>query len=52
MKPKLRLNIETKVQNFEKTNFKNFDLYFMWYTTAKKFSHELNPYVANSFSFQ
>ena len=29
MKPKLRLNIETKVQNFKKTNFKNFKLYFM-----------------------
>ena len=34
MKSKLRLNIETKVQNFKKTNFKktnfkNFELYFM-----------------------
>ena len=29
MKPKLRLNIETKVQNFKKTNFKNFKLCFM-----------------------
>ena len=29
MKSKLRLNIETKVQNFKKTNFKNFKLYFM-----------------------
>ena len=29
MKPKLRLNIETKAQNFKKTNFKNFELYFM-----------------------
>ena len=29
MKPKLRLNIETKVQDFKKTNFKNFELYFM-----------------------
>ena len=29
MKPKLRLNIETKVQNFKKANFKNFKLYFM-----------------------
>ena len=29
MKPKLRLNIETKVQNFKKTNFINFELYFM-----------------------
>ena len=29
MKPKLRLNIETKVQNLKKTNFKNFELYFM-----------------------
>ena len=52
MKPKLRLNIEIKVQNFKKTNFKNFKLYFMWYTTAKFFFHELTPYVTNSFSFQ
>ena len=52
MKQKLRLNIETKLQNFEKTNFKNFELYFMWYTTAKIFSHELTPYVTNSLSFQ
>ena len=30
MKPKLRLNIETKVQNLKKkTNLKNFKLYFM-----------------------
>ena len=29
MKQKLRLNIETKVQNFKKSNFKNFELYFM-----------------------
>ena len=29
MKLKLRLNIETKEQNFKKTNFKNFELYFM-----------------------
>ena len=29
MKPKSRLNIETKVQNLKKTNFKNFELYFM-----------------------
>ena len=29
MKPKLILNIETKVQNFKETNFKNFKLYFM-----------------------
>ena len=29
MKPKLRLNIETKVQKFKKTNLKNFKLYFM-----------------------
>ena len=29
MKLKLRLNIETKEQNFKKTNFKNFKLYFM-----------------------
>ena len=29
MKLKLRLNIETKVQNFKKSNFKNFELYFM-----------------------
>ena len=29
MKPKLRFNIKTKVQNFKKTNFKNFKLYFM-----------------------
>ena len=29
MKPKLRLNIETKLQNLKKTNFKNFELYFM-----------------------
>ena len=29
MKPNLSLNIETKVQNFKKTNFKNFELYFM-----------------------
>ena len=47
MKPKLRLNIETKVQNFKKTNLKNFKLYFsfMRYTTAKIFSHELTPHV-------
>ena len=29
MKSKLRLNIETKLQNFKKTNFKNFEFYFM-----------------------
>ena len=29
MKLKLRLNIETKVQNFKKTHFRNFKLYFM-----------------------
>ena len=29
MKPKLRLNIVTKLQNLKKTNFKNFELYFM-----------------------
>ena len=29
MKPKLRLNIETKVQNFQKANFRNFKLYFI-----------------------
>ena len=29
MKPKLRLNIETKAQNLKETNSKNFKLYFM-----------------------
>ena len=29
MKLKLNLYIETKEQNFKKTNFKNFKLYFM-----------------------
>ena len=52
MKSKLRLNIETKVQNLKKTNFKNSKLYFMCYMTAKTFSYELTPYVTNSFSFQ
>ena len=31
MKLKLRLNIETKEQNFKNTNFKNFKLYFVIY---------------------
>ena len=43
MKPKLRLNIETKVQNLKEKILKI--LNYTLYTTAKIFSHELTPYV-------
>ena len=52
MKPKLRLNIETKVQNLKKQILKisNYTLCDIIYN-CKNFSHELTPYVTNSFSF-
>ena len=51
MKPKLRLNIETKVQNFKKTNFKNFELYFMSYTT-RVYSNALSLHCYCAFQFK